>query len=88
MKLKTVSYNYKTDEFPKQKFPAEEQYGFIANQVEELFPHLVKKDADGNRYVNYALVTPILTNTIQEMNKKLQAQEEKINKLMELVKKS
>lgn len=88
MKLKTVTYNYKTESFPEQNFPNDNQIGFIANQVEELFPHLVKKDENGNRFVNYSLVTPILTKTIQELNQKIEDQDRKINALMELLKKT
>ena len=81
LKLDTVSYNYKTEEFKEKNFPIEEQIGLIANDVEKIFPHVVKKDENGMRHVNYGMLTPVLIKSIQELNQQLQDQNEVIAKL-------
>lgn len=82
LNLKTVSFNYKNSSFPEQQFPIGEQIGFMADQVEEMFPHLVKHDEDGKKFVNYAMLTPILTKSIQDLNSKVEKQEKLINDLI------
>ncbi len=39
--LRGVTYKWKKDEFPKRAFGDEMQYGFIAQEVEEVLPDLV-----------------------------------------------
>lgn len=82
LNLKTVSFNYKNSTFPEQQFPIGEQIGFMADQVEEMFPHLVKHDENGKKFVNYAMLTPILTKSIQDLNSKVEKQEKLINDLI------
>ena len=46
------------------------QVGFIAQNLEQYFPWLVKTDERGFKSVSYAGMTPILTQAIKELNNK------------------
>lgn len=81
LKLDTVSYNYKTEEFSEKNFSDIEQIGLIANEVEEIFPHVVKKDDKGFRHINYGMLTPVLIKSVQELSSQLQEQQQIIEKL-------
>ncbi len=44
-----------------------QRYGFITSQVLQLFPELVEYDADGNEYVNYIELIPVIIAAIDEL---------------------
>ena len=60
--LRAVTYTWAQDE------NSTEQVGFLAQQLESLFPQLVATDADGYKSVFYSQITPILTKAIQELH--------------------
>ena len=62
-KLKPCSYLLKADESKTL------QTGFIAHELQEIFPHLVKgeKDAEEMQYVNYIGLIAILTKELQSL---------------------
>lgn len=47
--------------------------GVIAQEVEEVFPGLVKTEADGTKTVKHSVFVPILMKALQELNEKLDA---------------
>lgn len=64
--LKPVSYNLKND---KSKAT---QYGFIAQEVEKVYPELVDTDKDsGLKALNYNNFIPLITENVQKLNKKV-----------------
>mgnify|MGYP005830005743 FL=1 len=44
----------------------------VAQEVEEVLPHLVRQDDDGIRNVQYNRMIPYLVKAIQELNAELQ----------------
>jgi hypothetical protein len=62
--LNPVSYYFKPSE--KYNFPVELQYGFIAQELKQVFPNLVRGTDDGIHTVNYLGLIPILTKAMQE----------------------
>lgn len=74
-KLNPSSYHFKTEEFPEKNFESQLAYGFIAQELEEVLPELVKEDAQGYKAVNYTGIIPILTSAIQEQNALLEEKE-------------
>ena len=85
MKLQASSYTYKTD--PEHK----ESIGFIAQDVELLFPQLVTPPSkDGGRETNYTMnyagFAVLAIKAIQEQQKIIETQEERIARLEALVK--
>ena len=51
------------------------KFGFMAQEVKELFPELVEQDADGIYAVNYTGFIPILVEAIKELQVKIKALE-------------
>ena len=50
-----------------------ERYGFLAQNVKEVFPELVHTDSDGYMYVDYIGLIPILVQSINELRVRLEA---------------
>jgi hypothetical protein len=67
LRMQGVHYDWKVDEFPEQQFNDQTQLGFIAQEVEQLYPELVITGSDGYKSVDYAKVAPILVEAIKEL---------------------
>ncbi|MBK6966773.1 MAG: tail fiber domain-containing protein [Bacteroidales bacterium] len=87
MKLDVKTYDFRTTEFPELNLPADTQYGFTAQNLESVFPELVKVNPAKKeqpvefKAVNYTGLIPVLTAAIQEQQKQLEAKEERIDLL-------
>ena len=64
-KLKPVSYH--------RKDLSKNEYGFIAHEVQEIYPDIVtgEKDGVGYQQLNYIALIPILVKEIQELKKQV-----------------
>lgn len=97
MKLKPSSYDYNTSEYENLNLPEGKRYGFIADELEKVFPGLTKKaihpaqtDENGNviseavefTAVSYIELIPVLTKAIQEQQKLIEAQQKSIEDLL------
>lgn len=77
--LNGVTYRMNTTTFPEWQFDTTMQYGLIAQDVEKVFPELVKKiDAKGYKGLDYVKLVPILIEAIKE-------QQQQINELKKLL---
>ena len=65
-KLEVVKYNWITESDTDTKHT-----GFIAQNLEQIFPDLVTTDEDKMKGVNYAGMTPYLVSAIKELNQKV-----------------
>ena len=65
MQLKPKSYNY-IDDADKR-----ERYGFIAQEVEKLYPNIVKEGANGMKSLNYDDIIPLAIGNIQDIRKNI-----------------
>lgn len=91
--LKGLHYYWKTDEYKENNFSTERQVGFIAQEIEKIFPEMVFTDAQGYKSVDYARLTPVLVEAIKELkatndelthkNDKLEGRLSKIEALLE-----
>ena len=88
--LRGVYYNWRVDEFKDRKFNEAKQVGFIAQEVEKIFPELVVTDADGYKSVDYARLTAVLIEALKEqqkiiagLNQKVKDNDSKVDKLTE-----
>ncbi len=52
-----------------------QQIGLIAQEVEKVFPQLVKTDDEGFKSVNYAQMTAVLIEAVKELNAKVETLE-------------
>jgi hypothetical protein len=90
MLLKTYTYNMQTPEKSGLNLAKKLQHGFIAQEVEEVFPELVNEVSNLNKAkekqtfkgVNYISLIPVLTKAIQEQ----QGQIEELKKQLESTK--
>jgi hypothetical protein len=87
MQLDTKTYYFKK-EFPEMNLPTSKQYGFTAQNIESVFPELVKVNPAKEKEqptefkaVNYIGLIPVLTEAIQEQQKQIEAKDLKIDDL-------
>ncbi len=92
-KLRPVTYNYDNKISPDMVLPKTLQHGFIAQEMQEVFPEVVteiahpvfkdKKLVETKRVlgVNYNMLVSILTKAIQEENAKIKNLESRIAEL-------
>ncbi len=67
LKLRGVNYKWKVDEFPGKGFTEDGQIGFIAQELEEVYPGLVHTDSEGFKSVSYEKLTAVLVEAIKEL---------------------
>lgn len=60
-------YDFRVNEFPEKKFSDAKQIGFIAQELEEVYPELVNTDKNGYKSVDYSKITPVLVEAIKEL---------------------
>ncbi|GAB3522557.1 hypothetical protein GCM10027442_47760 [Emticicia fontis] len=85
MQLNGFHYYWKTEQFKEKNFPESRQIGFIAQEVEALFPELVITDAQGYKSVDYARLTPVLVEAIKELKKENDAIRKDVEALKNIV---
>lgn len=93
LNLNPVSFEFKTDEYSFIKLPEGTHTGFIAQEIELLFPELVnvEKHPDSNneaftfKGVNYLEIIPLLTKAIQAQQVIIEDQKKEIEHLKVLV---
>jgi hypothetical protein len=93
MQLKPSNYALKTKEYKSMNFPKTRQFGFIAQDLEQVFPTLVENTSSVNigtgtaenknesmeyKVVNYIGMIPILTKAIQEQQYTIEALREEL----------
>jgi hypothetical protein len=71
LKLEPVSYELRKDEFPDMGFDTGTHIGLIAQDVEKVFPELVKNDDKGFKSVNYNVMIPVLLEAIREQQNQI-----------------
>jgi len=71
LKLDALNYYWKREVYPEQKFTAGKQIGFIAQDLEKVYPELVLTDKDGYKSVDYSRLTPILAQAIKEQQEEI-----------------
>jgi hypothetical protein len=67
LKLNPVSFYWKDENMDKEK-----HFGFIAQEVEEVLPELVRQDSQGKKILNYNELVPYLVRAIQEQQKEIE----------------
>jgi len=86
--INPVQYNYTQNEISNYNFDRSVKYGFIAQQLDTLFPSLVIKKNIPNtlmnnhiniRTINYIEFIPILTEAIKQQNNLIKNLEQQIN---------
>ena len=81
LKIRGVKFNWNIDEKSDVTYPKGDQFGVIAQEVEKIFPELVKKDSEGKLAVAYSGFTPILIEAIKEQQRMINELKQEIEKL-------
>jgi hypothetical protein len=84
-KLQGYKYSWRADEFPDMKFDEDIQIGLVAQEVEKIFPELVKTDNNGFKAVAYDKLSVLLLEGMKEQQKQIESQNSKIEKLQKIV---
>ena len=72
-----VSFQWKDQSLRKGAQPGS-SIGFIAQEVETVFPSLVNEDRKGTKAVNYSGMIPVLLEAIKEQQSQIEALEQRI----------
>lgn len=70
--LNGLHYDWRIDEFKDNNFSKSRQIGFIAQELEEIFPEMVFTDEKGYKSVDYAKLTPVLVEAMKEQQKMIE----------------
>jgi len=73
LRLNPVSFYWKDENLDKDK-----HFGFIAQEVEKIFPELVREDSQGKKTLNYNEFIPFLVKAIQEQQKEIEELKSKL----------
>lgn len=87
-RLRGISFNWRCDEFPENRFSDEEQVGLVAQEVKEVFPQVVSQTDNGYYNIDYAKLTPLLVEAIKELkvqNEELKASNEELLQRIEKI---
>lgn len=72
-KLRGVSYYWKTKAFPDRDFSDDKQIGLIAQEVEQIYPELIKTDNEGYKSMDYMSLSAVLLEAIKEQQNEIEA---------------
>ncbi len=85
MKLQAIKYDWRKDEFPNNHFDNKRHIGFIAQDIEKIYPEIVNTNDEGYKSLDYSKLTPVLVKAVQELKleiDKLKRENEELRKLI------
>jgi len=71
--LNAVNYQFKTEEFKEKAFDENSQIGFIAQEVQNIYPEIVNEDKEGFLSISYISLIPVLADALKELKNKNEA---------------
>ena len=71
--LNAVNYEWRRDEFPALNFDKGVQIGLVAQDVEKIFPVLVKTDNNGYKAVSYEKLSVVLLEGMKEQQQQIES---------------
>jgi len=86
LELNGVYYYWRKDQFPEKGFDNKRQIGFIAQDLEKVFPELVKTDKQGYKSVNYGAMSAVLLEAVKQQQKSINNLQKQIDELKEIIK--
>lgn len=69
-RLRPVSFEYRHDD-PSSSLPKGMQFGFVAQELEHLYPGMVATDCNGMRRVNYSAFVALLVAAVQQQQRQI-----------------
>ena len=83
LSLNGVTYHYDTANHPEMGLSDKPQIGFIAQELEEVYPQLVVTKENGYKAVNYAPMVAVLVEAIKEQQEMIEDLQRQVNRLQE-----
>ena len=80
-KLNGIKFEWKRDEYPDKGLPEGKHYGLIAQEVEKIFPEVIREDNEGYKVISYSEFIPILIEAIKEQQKEIEELKAKLETL-------
>ena len=85
VKLNPVNFNWRVEEFPEKGFGQKQSHGFIAQEVEKIFPELVQTDEQGFKAINYGKLNIMSIQAIKELKEENDLLYAELNELKEMI---
>ena len=82
LNLNGVNYEWRKTEFPEINFDSGQQIGLIAQEVEKIFPELVRTDNNGYKAVSYEKLSVVLLEGLKEQQKEIDELKSLVNSLV------
>ena len=73
--IQGTTYTMNLEAFPERNFSEGTQYGFIAQDLQQVVPEVVQEDEDGYLAVNYSAVLPLMVEGIKEQQTVIETQQ-------------
>jgi len=83
LSLNGVTYLYNTSKYPELGLSNEPQIGFIAQELEQVYPQLVITKENGFKAVNYAQLVPVLVEAIKQQQTMIEELQQHMNELQQ-----
>lgn len=77
-RMRGVSYKMRRDKFPHMGFDADRHAGFIAQDLREVLPEVVKEDGQGFLSVAYTELIPVMVEAVKEQHETILTHETEI----------
>jgi hypothetical protein len=81
LQIEGVTYNWRREDFPERAFGERTEIGFIAQELEKVFPELVNTDKEGYKSVQYSHMVPVLLEAIKEQQALMAGMQQQIGTL-------
>jgi hypothetical protein len=81
--LQPVHYFWRSDEFPNRHFGNSQNYGLIAQDVEQVLPELVASDNDGYKAVDYSKLPLLTIQAMKELKAENDTLKQQVSQLKE-----
>jgi hypothetical protein len=81
MNINCYKFNWRTDEFPEMKFDNDTQIGLVAQEVEKLFPELVRTDENGFKAIAYDKLSVLLLQGMKEQQMEIESEKSENQKI-------
>jgi len=86
-KINGVRYKWDQEKWSDRNFSDEPQIGFIAQELEEIYPELIHTDKEGYKSVAYNKMTAVLVEAVKELHEKLIKENDELRSENENIKK-
>ncbi|MBP6812894.1 MAG: tail fiber domain-containing protein [Saprospiraceae bacterium] len=79
LSLRGTEYFFTNNEFKEKNFPAGKQIGFIAQEMEQVMPELVRSNGGRGYTVNYIGLIPVLVEAMKEQQAQIEEKDASIS---------